>query len=198
MKYLRFILLLVTSFSVSIFASDADQLLKNIQAKYSSINNFSAEVKNQGNSELRGKIYYSRGNKYRIEFKNSAIISDGAAYWNYNKKDNKVVIDSTSRGNNIFTIDYLLNEFPSRCTLSSSKEGKYSTLILTPKQGSEIDFNSAKLWISSDNLIERISIDAPNADNLDYTFSDYKLNQNLSASLFTFEVPKGCRIIDIR
>ena len=39
-----------------------------------------------------GKFLFKKENQLRLELKNLIIVSDGKTNWNYNKKQNKVII----------------------------------------------------------------------------------------------------------
>ncbi len=80
--------------------------------------------------------------------------------------------------------------------MSSGKEGDYKILILDPKT-SELNFTSAKLYINSDNLIEKAVIDS-NSGKSTISFTGYRLNQNITDSDFTYSPPKGIKVIDLR
>jgi outer membrane lipoprotein-sorting protein len=92
MKLLNKIFIIIVFLSQAAFPGDPDQTLKNVKDKFSTIKDFSAELKQGGKNQVfNGTIYYKKQNKFRIELKNMSIISDGSTIWNYNKKDNKVV-----------------------------------------------------------------------------------------------------------
>lgn len=199
MKYIKILSFLAVCLSTNIFAEDADRLLNDLKEKYSKINDFSAGITQEGrNSVFTGKIYFKKGNKFHLDLKNFSIVSDGSTLWNYNKKENKVVInDADSEENSILSFNNLLEVYPSKCTLSSSNEGKYNILILTPISGSGLKFKQTRLWINSEDLVEKVFIEGKDG-NITFRFSDYKLNQDLPDSRFTFSAPKGSSIIDLR
>ncbi|RPI66444.1 MAG: outer membrane lipoprotein carrier protein LolA [Ignavibacteriales bacterium] len=199
MKYLNIIGLLVIFLSINIIAGDEEELLRNVKEKFNSIDDFSANVIQEGkNSFLNGKIYYKKENKFYLDLKNMTIVSDGITIWNHNKKENKVVVnDLGSEENSIFSFNTLLGEYPSKSNISSSKEGNFNVLILSPKEGSGLNFSEARLWINSEYLIEKVSVINEN-NNITFNFSGYKINQDLPDSRFTFTAPKGSSIIDLR
>ena len=93
------LLLFILLFVVSVSAQDKGKdILDAVQKKYKSINDLSADFKQStnGKASLNGKIFFSKGNKLRLELENSTIISDGTVIWNYNKGQKKVVINNPS------------------------------------------------------------------------------------------------------
>ncbi len=74
------------------------------------------------NVNLKGKVYYKKENQMRFEFKNILIVSDGETSWNYNQKQNKVIItDYESEGNKILSMRQIIFEYPQDCDLSTFK-----------------------------------------------------------------------------
>ena len=193
-----FILLLV----ISVSAQDkGKEYLDAVQKKYKSINDLSADFKQSMNEKasLKGKIYYSKGNKLRLELKNSTIISDGTVLWNYNKGQKKVVINNASGSDpSFFTIDKFLYDYPSKSSVTLEKEDNHNVLVLVPQKESNLNFKKAKIWTNQDYLIIRISIENLSGTNTYFQFSNYNLNQNLPESMFTFSPPEGTNVIDLR
>ena len=196
------ITILILFFAGSMSAQESGkELLSAVQKKYKSLNDLTAEFRQSFNekSNVSGKIQYSKGNKLRLELKNSTIISDGANLWNYNKSQKKVVISSASPDDpSFFSPDKFLFSYPSKSIVSSEKEEGQDILVLVPLKGSNLDFKKAKIWVNQNNLISRIQVENLSGSLMDFQLSNYKLNQNLPDSKFTFSPPEGTNIIDLR
>jgi outer membrane lipoprotein carrier protein len=193
-----FILLLVISVSAQ---EKGKEFLDAVQKKYKSINDFSADFKQSVNEKtsLKGKIFYSRGNKLRLELKNSTIISNGTVLWNYNKGQKKVVINNASASDpSFFTTDKFLYDYPSKSSVTMEKEDNQDVLVLVPQKESNLNFKKAKIWMNLDYLIIRISVENLSGTNMNLQFSNYNLNKNLPESVFTFSPPEGTNVIDLR
>jgi len=133
-----------------------------------------------------------------LELGNQTIIADGTTSWNYNKKDKKVIISNyDENGAGLLSINYLVYDYPKDCDLSLSSEGSKTVLILKPKSKKN-SLGEVKLVISKDNLIEKTFITNQSAGTMEVNFSNYKLNQNLSDSKFTFTAPEGTTVVDVR
>jgi outer membrane lipoprotein carrier protein len=194
------VMILVLAFSVSAQDKGKD-FLDAVQKKYKSINDLSAEFKQSMNerASLNGKIFYSKGNKLRLELKNSTIISDGTIIWNYNKGQKKVVINNTSSSDpSFFSTDKFLYDYPSKSSVTLENDDNHNVLVLIPQKESNLNFKKAKIWVNQDFLIIRISIENLSGTIINLQFSSYKLNQNLPASMFTFSPPEGANVIDLR
>jgi|ERR1035437_219360 chaperone LolA len=194
------VMILVLVFSVSAQDKGKD-FLDAVQKKYKSINDLSAEFKQSMNEKasLNGKIFYSKGNKLRLELKNSTIISDGTIFWNYNKGQKKVVINNTSSSDpSFFSTDKFLYDYPSKSSVTLENDDNHNVLVLIPQKESNLNFKKAKIWVNEDYLIIRISIENLSGTILNLQFSSYKLNQNLPESMFIFSPPEGANVIDLR
>lgn len=185
---------------VSIYGQDnSSELLKAIQAKYNSTNTLSVNfTKSSGSKEdFSGKLYIKKNNKLRIELKNNTIITDGRTFWNYNKKENKVIINNYDPSEpSELSLNTFINDYPSKSNLSSGEEENFRTLTLVPKT-SGLNFNKAELFINKDDLVAKVIIDS-NSGKAVITFSDYKLNREIPDSEFTYSPPEGIKVIDLR
>lgn len=186
--------------SNSLGQANPQELLKNIQDKFNSINDLSADLAQSVNGKinLKGKVFYKKDNHLRFEFENNVIVSDGETSWNYSKKQNKVIIsDYDSEGNKILSIRQLIYEYPEDCKLSMSEVDGIKTLELIP-QDDTFTFNSIKLFVDSENLIIKVLIDDPATGNIQVNLSDIQINKGLADSYFQFLPPEGSQIIDLR
>ena len=191
---------LVLCFSSSFAQDDAQEVLTNIQNKFNTINDLTAELSQSvnGSVNLKGKIYYKKENHLRFEFKNVLIVSDGETSWSYNKKDNKVFItDYESDGNKILSINQIIFEYPKDCDMSTFESDGRKVLQLIPKDDT-FSFNSIQLFVDSDYLITKALVDDPASGEIQIDLSDYKLNTNLPDSFFQFSLPEGSKVIDLR
>jgi len=183
------------------FAQDnAQEVLENLQAKFNTINDLSAELTQSvnGNVNLKGKIFYKKENQLRFEFKNILIVSDGETSWSYNQKDNKVVIsDYESEGNKILSIRQLIFEYPESCDINTFESEGQKVLELIPNDDT-FSFNSIQLFIDKDYIITKALMDDPASGKIEIDLSNYQLNKNLPDSFFQFSPPEGSQVIDLR
>ena len=184
----------------SIAQTVAEEMLTNIQNKFLSINDLSAQLTQSinGKVNLKGKVFYKKENHVRFEFNNALIISEGETSWNYNEKQNKVVItDYESEGGKILSIRQLIFDYPENCELKVFETGGKNNLELIPKDDT-FSFNSIKIYTDSDNLITKILVDDPATGNIQIDLTNIELNKNLPDSYFQFSPPEGSQVIDLR
>jgi len=180
--------------------TDAGKLLSAIQSRFDSIENLSADIIQSinGKTNLAGKIFYKKANKLRFEFNNLLIVSDGETSWNYNKKENKVIITGyDAEGTDFLSIENLIYKYPEECSISSYEFEGQNVLEFKPNT-STFNFSSIKLWIDEDDLVSRALFDDPVAGLIQIDLSNYELNKHIADSYFSFSPPAGSEIIDLR
>jgi len=182
-----------------IYAQDAGKIVKSVQDKYNNSKDISADVKQSmgGKNGFNGRVYFKKGNMFRAELNNILLVSDGETTWNYNKKENKVIIDRFDTSNPV-SINSIVNEYPSRSDVKASSEDGKTLLTLTPKKGSNLDFQQVKLWVNGNNLVDRIQVKQHSGSVLELQISNYKLNQGTADSQFSFNPPHGAKVVDLR
>lgn len=203
MKNLINIFAILALFTAAAFSQTAgDELLKKVQSKYSTINDLSANFSkiNNGDVEFNGAFYYKKPNKLRLELNNLVIVSDGSTNWNFNKKDNRVIISEYSEENpELISIDKILYDYPSLSEVTASVEkGSVNVLTLTPKENSGLNYNSVNLYINSKDLIDNVIIERLDGEKIHLKLIDIEVNTNVANSKFLFEPPKGSKVIDLR
>lgn len=191
---------ILTFISSGISQGNANAVLKNIQDKFNSITDLSAQIVQSVNEtvNLKGKVFYKKENHLRFEFDNMLIVSDGETSWNYNKKQDKVIItDYDTEGNKILSIRQIIFEYPEDCELTTFESEGKKVLELIPKDAT-ISFSSVKLFINSENLITKVLVDDPATGIIQIDLSNYQLNKNLPDSYFSFTAPEGSQVLDLR
>jgi outer membrane lipoprotein carrier protein len=199
-KFLLIIGFLFFTINCGIAQSEAEELLTTIQNKFLSIKDLSAQLTQSinGKVNLKGKVFYKKENHVRFEFDNVLIISDGETSWNYNEKQDKVVITNyESDGGKILSIRQLIFEYPENCELKAFETGGKRNLELIPKDDM-FSFNSIKIFTNSDNLITKVMVDDPATGNIQIDLYNVELNKNLPDGYFQFSPPEGSQVIDLR
>lgn len=204
-KYLTFVSIIL--FLNTLFAQDAQEIIKNVQSKYNSIKDaqasFSHYIKySSGSSQSSsGTIYIQKEDKYRIESKNEIIVTDGVTSWSYYKKKKQVVIDNYKKDGNTFSPNKFLFSYPEN--FYSDLEGTETIsgsecylLKLSPRHKGSV--KSAKIWVDKDdNFIRKITINSSESSST-YTLKKISLDVGLSSSKFSFSPPEGVEVIDLR
>ena len=198
---LKLCLILLFSF-ITLFAQDkAEELLKAVQDKFDMVEDLSADImqSTDGKKSLSGKIFYKDENKFYLELKNLNIVSNGSTVWNFNKKENKVIINEFDDSDpSALSINKIINEYPEESNITYQSSNGKDILVVAPKPGSDLNFEKAELWINKDKLVEKIIIERAASGDVVIELSNYQLNQDLSDAKFTFTPPEGSTVIDLR
>jgi len=87
--------------------------------------------------------------------------------------------------------------FPKGCDINSTEIDGKRVLVLIPNSYT-VNFDKVQIWLTDDDLIDKVQINDASMGTTEIVFSNYHLNQNLSLSEFSFTPPKGSKIIDLR
>ncbi len=201
MKKILSLIFITIFFAGSGFAqNEGQQVLESLQKKFNSTQDLTAEFVQLSNGKvsLSGKFYYKKKDNLRLELKNITIISNGKTNWNYNKAENKVIISSYDEHDpSVLSLNNFINVYPLECNVKLQEENGQKVLMLTPQKAG-LNFKYVKIWLNLDHLINKMIIEDLNDILIQINFSAYKLNTQLSDSLFTFTPPKGSKVIDLR
>jgi len=195
MKYL-IILFLSTILGFINTSSTVDKL----QKKFEELNYFQADFVQLSNNEvgLKGKFYFAQKNKYRIELSNNTIISDGNSIWNLDKKRDKVIISNIEDDPLSFSLREYIFNYPNKCTVTEKQISNDEVIISLKAKDTELNFESADLWITSENLIRKIKVEDFNNNTFGFVFNNISINKKISKSLFEFSETGEYKIIDLR
>jgi outer membrane lipoprotein-sorting protein len=197
----RIFITIIFGFAATMYSqNDADKVMKDLQSKFDTIKDLSVKFTQSANgkSKLAGMLFIKKENKLRIDTQNLIIVSDGTTSWSYNKKENKVIISKYDENDpGVFSINELVYELPDESDIELSNDNGQNVLTLTPNSY-KYSFNSVKLWLSEDKLINKVELNDAAMGKIEVKFSNYQLNQYLKDSEFSFTPPEGSRIIDIR
>ena len=204
MKFFCTVILLT---ALNCYAQDARTVVSNLQNKFKTIEDFTSTFKQTTNGSfadsnltLTGKFNYKKKNKFKVELKNIELISNSETIWNYDKRLNRVVINSIEENQAFLNLDDIINNYPEECSaelVKNSGENKFYILEMTPKNN-KLEFSSAKIWIDKSYILNKIEIKDFSGSVYFVELTNIKLNQKLANSDFEFTIPEGCKIIDFR
>ena len=191
-----------------IFAQSANDALKKIQNKFNSINNFTASFSQdyfnaQGKDagKTNGKFSYKRKNKFIVELKSQLIISDGKTIWNNDKRFNRLVISNLSDDPTSFSLEQFIFNYPPLCKnriVNDEKTASREVVVEMIPKDQDLQFKVVKIWISSDGMVSKLEIVDRGEMRYTFQFSEIKINQDLPDSKFSFTIPQGIKVIDLR
>lgn len=195
---------ILTYFIMMIFSlnylSSGEELLKKLQDKFEKINDLTAEFKQSTNEKaaINGKFFFKKKDMLRVELKKSILISNGVTNWNFNQKENKVIISKNEDNASPLSLNKVIYDYPRECSISSEIIEREEILILTPNKNSSIGYSLVKIWVNNENLIKQIVMKDKADNQIRIDFTNYRINQKIPDSKFSFSPPEGSKVIDLR
>ncbi len=182
----------------------AKEIIKNVQKKYKELQSLKADFEQEfiwqlvGETQtIKGLLYLSAGNRYRIETDTQTIVSNGTTVWVYSELDNQVIIDSTDKSEENPLPKDLLFQYSEEYKPELAGEEKFNgektyVLNLLPKD-EDAFITSMKIWVDASSWltikVEQVDIN----DNVNtYIIGNIKENLQFEDSLFIFEIPEDC------
>ncbi len=189
------------------FQFNPETFIKDVQANYSKIDNFVIDFNQiisssaiEGRQQLKGKLYYSKTNRYRLEINGQLIVCDGQVIYNYSKNSKRVVI--TNFEENFFSPQKLLVDLPEYSKIEYKGEEnlnnqKVYKFLFFPER-SNPEFKQMMLWIGEDKIIYKIQTEDWAGNKYSFVIEKFLLNQPLKSELFKFKIPAGVKVVDLR
>ncbi len=191
-------------------AQTAAEVLEHMNGKYESISDaqirFIQRVKlpmTKIDQSSAGTLFVKKSNKYRVELTDQTIVTNGETVWSYSRPSHQVLIDHFKMNDQSLTPERILTGAPEDfdATLLGDERldgRKVVGLKLTPK-GKNSFISSMKLWVDNgDWMIRKVEVSDAAGKNTTYTVSDIKTDTGLKDSRFTYQIPEGAEVVDLR
>lgn len=153
--------------------------------------------------EIAGTFLFKKPNKYRVEFENQLIVTNGVTVWSYSEQNNQVLIDKFKLKERSLSPERILTAAPEdyNATLvgrEKAPRGEAIVLKLIPRDPSSL-IKSMKLWVhEADWLIHRVEILDQHGKETTYRVSSFKTNIGIADTSFVYRVPAGVDVVDLR
>lgn len=205
-----FILLALAWCGYSASAETAQEVLEQVKRRYDAIND--AELKftqltkyevSKLEQRLTGTLFIKKQNKFRVEYSDRTVVTDGKTVWSYNPHQRQVLIDHFKVDPNVVTPEKLLTAAPKEhyaSIVGTEKIGSATTRVLKllPKDPNAF-VRSMKLWVDEATwLIKKVELTDDDGKQTIYTVADIKVNTGIPDSYFTYNIPEGVEAIDLR
>jgi outer membrane lipoprotein-sorting protein len=182
------------------------RVLKNYSGSVSLSTSFEVKIlwKVREKEEIkRGKIMCAPGDRFRIELGDSKWVCDGTTLWQYDKTVAQVVIQRLSSCDPSLLPSKMLSKYLTMYTFKEQgTKGKnivfewVSDSSSTPQKG---DARRISFTVDPKNAIvkELLVVDKSGNESM-YTFHGTAFGDAPEARAFSFDIPKGARILDER
>jgi len=188
---------------------DVDTLIAGIERRYTGTG-FTARFDQESTLKAMditdtasGGVWFRRPEMMRWEYETperQVIVSDGITLWIYRPEDNQVMIGDASayfgdgKGAS-FLSDIRLVKKKFEVQILDSQSPEFYSVKLTPREKSH-DLASVHLTVDKRTFdIAQVVTTNVYGDETRIQFNTFKYNQDLGASLFFFDIPKGVDVI---
>ncbi len=202
--------LILTTLAAGARAESAQEVLEKVKKRYDAINDAELKFTQQTTYEVSkleqrasGTLFIKKKNKYRVEFEDRIVVTDGATVWSYNPAQKQVVIDNFKLDPHVVTPEKVLAAAPQDYYASVAGTEKVGSvqarvLKLVPKDDNA-SVRMMKLWVDEATwLIKKVELTDIGGNKTIYTVSDIKVNTGIPDSRFTYQIPDGVEAVDLR
>lgn len=196
--------------AIVIAQESAEAIVKKVRENYEKMQSMQADfVQNYtwslaGETQtLEGKIFLKKDDRYRVETATQTIVTDGATVWTYSPEKQQVIIDHLSKT----AEDPLPRELIVKYTrdfkaklLGTDKSGKVDLyrIHFTPRDENSF-VSEVTAWIEKDTwLAKKIEQHDINDNVTVYELKNIQRDVALADNLFTFKIPDGLEVVDLR
>lgn len=171
-----------------------DDVTQNYKSKKNSYFKFSYTTGNSGNSQTQTGIFYSDNNRYKLKIMGIEQIFDGSKVYNISEEDKEVTIAKQNESQGHFSPLSYLDSYKKEYNVTYSGKKTISGIPVDIIKMTPVKSNGLKnvtLYVNTPQKklikLEQVST---NNDLAIISISNYKENQNLSPSVFTFDKSK--------
>ena len=201
-----FLLILGILASIAIQAQSADDFLKKAIEKNKSYNDISVIFNYQMINNSAG-VYENingyasmKGGSYIMNIDGQEMICDGTTLWTHLVDDEEVMISEVTDENNTSPIA-IIDSFSQNITASFVESDNPDIKIIEVKENEGNTFETVRLHLDIKDLnIKKVHIIVGDGNEFIYEITDFKTNQNLPDSMFTFDetMHPNVEVIDMR
>jgi len=153
-------------------------------------------------SRIDGRVLLS-GNQYRVETPSQTVVTNGETTWIYSPADSQVVVNDADADARTLTPQTFLTASAERydvtATRSVERDGTPHHVLSLSAATDAARFETATLWVrQSDQIVTRLRATDPNGSTLDLRLQDIALPERFEGTPFTFSMPNGAEVVDLR
>ena len=151
---------------------------------------------------LTGTIRTKTPNRLRVEYSAQTIVVDGETVWQYIPKNNQVTVQEFEEDEEMFPTPHSI--FTRHITRGNAVfDGEEMvgdrTCDILRLVSADDDSSEVTVWVDRKlNFPVKSVEEKPNGDVVTYVLNDVKLNEAIKDDVFTFNVPDGIEVVDMR
>lgn len=187
-----------------------DEVLQNVKRKYDSIKDaelrFSQRVKfavAKLEQSVSGTLFLKKENKYRVELDDQTIVTDGVTVWSYSAADKQVLVDNFRKDERMLSPEKILTGTPSdfHSTILGREvvKGKPTVRLKLVPNDDQSFVQVLRLWVDETTwFISKVEVVDAGGKETTYIVSNVNVNIGLEDSRFTYTIPEGVEVVDLR
>jgi len=194
------------------YGMTGEEVIKKVRKRYEKLKRFSADFERtfewklaEETHRFKGKLYLKKPNRFRLETETQTVVSDGKQVWTYVYANEQVVLTSYSDMRGMPKWEDLLFEYGEQyraeyVALEKVGDKQCHSVKLIPKEkDKDADVAEMKVWVDSDRwvVLKTAYVDL-NGDVTTYRLSEVAVDPKMDDALFTFQVPEGVDVVDMR
>lgn len=154
--------------------------------------------------ESKGRLYFQKPNKYRVEADGTVVCSDGVSVWTYSKANGQVLISEASPSSEQTTPQSLLFRYTEDYEAQYEREekvGKSACYVvrLKPREEGAAFVAEMTAWVDTKSgLTRKVTYRDTSGNVTTYQLSRVQTGEELDEALFRFDAPEGVEVIDMR
>jgi len=208
--YLSALVIVCVMCAVPGFAQNAQDVLENVRKKYDSIKDLELTFSQRVTFEMArieqntdGTLFLKKENKYRIELDEQTIVTNGKTVWSYSVQNHQVLIDNFKPDDQALTPERILTGAPGdfyATVVGKEKLGRIDATVLklVPKNDQSA-LKSLRLWVDTKEwFIKKAEVQDAGGKETTYLVNDLKVNTGVQDARFTYQIPDGAEVVDLR
>ncbi len=192
------------------------EVVEKLQRKFAELKTLSAHFVKQHywrlmeqHQEMKGTLLVQRPGRFRMDSDVQVVVSDGKTAWNYAPANAQVLVSDYSAIENDRSYEKLLfdlillggyDESYTPVYVGEKKvQRKTCHVVDLSRKKEDTYIHTIRMWIDKRlYLVRQVEYRNIHEDVTTFVLSDLKVNKRVKADQFTFHVPNGVELIDLR
>ncbi len=191
-------------------AQSSDEVLARIRERYTEIHdaeiNFVQKTVFAGSrveQSAAGTLVLKKENMYRVEMEGQTVVTDGRTVWSYSRSTHQVLIDMFNADARLRTPERILmgetGDYTPTLLGRETSGGRELIGLKLSARGDQTTGGTIRLWVDPRTwIIRKAVLEDGNGKETTYTVNEIRLNTGVPDSRFTFQIPEGADVVDLR
>ena len=200
--------LLLSSLAVGAVPAGPDELIQRIEKRYNGAQTLSVQfVENYSMAghprpPESGRLTLRKRGKMRWDYirpSGKLFISDGKNVFLYTQRDNRVEkVPLKDTEDMRAPLAFLLGHLDLKKEFGDFhiREDEKGAWLSASARSGRVPYESVEMLVAGDGRVQQLKIVGRDQSELDFAFSDERLNPPVSDALFRFSIPPGAEVVD--